>query len=79
MKFTQLTKRDIWRVYTKFQMNQLTLVDVQNLKIPQYLTFSRSSTLKLFMHNCKYFVYYSMIEFIFIIYSHYFLYGNTGV
>ena len=79
MKFTWLSKRGIWRVYTKFQMNWVTLGDVQNFKIPYYLTFSRPlSTLKLFMHNYQYFV-YSKIEFIFFVYSYYLLYANTGV
>ena len=34
MKFTRLTKEAIWITYNRFQMNWLTLGDVQNFKIP---------------------------------------------
>ena len=69
MKFARLTKESIWSTYTKFQMNQLNLGDVQNFKTPSYLTFSkpssRFSTLLIFMHNCNYPV-YSKIDILYL-------------
>ena len=82
MKFIKLTNEGIWTTYTKFQTNWLTLGDLQNFKIPEYLAFSRPSfrcsVLIMFMHNFKYSV-YSRIEFIFSIYSYYLLYANIGI